>query len=410
MEIRKITAAEKEQILQGYDYAFYEWQEQAHDAASLDRVEPEEILAAFIDGKVAAALRIHNFHQVIRGKVVRIGGIGGVWAYPEHRNRGLVRRLLEVAFKQMQAMGQVASMLIPFKPTFYEKFGYVVANSNLEVTLPMAVFLPYLAKGKELARSQHWQLERVNASQSWAEFLDFMYRVAPQQHHGIVIPLDMPEPQWRSRMQKRQCILIRCEGELVAAAHYAINSNFQIATDRRLLLIPDMYWSSLSARDMLFSFIARHRDQIPYVGLNLPLNSNFQPWFGDVPPTLKVSISRNPYMVRVIDLVGAVKHLPAAVAGKLTLAVSDHYCDWNEGVYQIYAQDGSLRCDRLINGNISDMVDVSASIEGISALVYGTLPLAELEHREWLKVNNPGVRNLLETWFTPMTLYNTFRF
>jgi predicted acetyltransferase len=410
MEIRKITAAEKAQIFQGYNYAFYEWQEQTEpeiDQESLAQIEQDEILAAVIDGQIVASLRVHNFHQSIRGKVASIGGIGGVWVYPEYRNQGVVRRLLQTGFKQMHSAGQVASMLIPFKPTFYDRFGYVVTNANLEVTLPMAVFSPYLAKGQKLEQVGNWQLERVNASASRAEFLDFMHKVAPNQHHGIIIPLEMPEPQWRSRMNKRQCIFIRHGGELVAAAHYEINSDFRATNAQRSIYIPDMYWSNLAARDMLFSFIARHRDQNSFVKLNLPLNTNFQPWFGDVPSVLQVEISRNPHMVRVLDLAGAIANLPAPVSGCLTLAVSDQFCEWNNGCYEIRAEAGRLRCDRLAD---QSEADVNATIEGISALVYGTLPLAELIHKGWVKVNNPEVGDRLAAWFPPLPLYNTFRF
>ncbi|AFY69202.1 GCN5-related N-acetyltransferase [Thalassoporum mexicanum PCC 7367] len=425
MEIRKITAAERSQILDGYDYAFYEWQEDLLpnpvEPASLAIVEPDEILAAIIDNKIGASLRVHDFHQSIRGEVRPIGGIGGVWVYPEHRNRGVVRRLLQVAFAQMHRAGQVASMLIPFKPSFYGKFGYVVTNANLEVTLPIAAFLPYLEQGKKLEQSgnpndlenleHNWQWQRVKASESWPEFLDFMIKVAPKQHHGLIIPSEMPAPQWRSRLQKRQCILIRHAGELVAAAHYEINSDFRATNEQRLINIPDLYWSDLAARDMLFSFIARHREQVFSVKLNLPLGTNFQPWFGDVPTPLQVEISRNPYMVRVIDVVGAIANLPASMAGKLTIEVSDQFCDWNQGIYQIWADQGRLRCDRLAK-DIKDIAaaDVIASIEGISALVYGTLPIKALEHKGWVRINNPAVRDLITAWFPAIPLYNTVRF
>jgi len=393
MEIRKITESEREQVLLGDRYAYSNWME---DISSLETAIPEQTLGVFKDEKIVASLRIHPFQQVIRGVVNEMGGIGGVWSYPEHRNQGYVKELLNAAFKDMKAKGQSVSMLIPFKQSFYQKFGYVTANSNLEVRIPISSISSF-------SSSSEWEFERINAKEARSEFMKLSLE---NQYHGMVLPVYWQRSQWEEAIKDKQCILVKHHGQIVAIGIYQIDSKI---TERKIYL-DRFLWSNIEARIKLFSFFASHRDQINYIYLDLPFGINFHQWFGDVMTGYEVKISIPPYMVRVVDVEKAINNIPTHRDGIVNIQIDDPNCDWNGDIFALASQNHLLNVKR----SHSPKPDVKFTIQGISALVYGTLSLVEIEYKKWIQVINEEKReekrSLLESWFPPLHLYNTWKF
>ena len=409
MEIRKIASSEIAEIIRGYDYAYFDWCDRELEPEEFDEIDANVIIAAYADGKIAGSLANYSFLQSIRGVVKNMGGIGGVWTYPEYRDKGYVRELIKAAFVDMRNKKHVVSMLIPFRPSFYGNFGYVTSNSDFKVKAPMSAFMPYLAAGKELNSQNDWQCDRVNAAGVKDEFLAFMLEVAAPKHHGINLPMQMSQTEWQNRSKEKQSVFAKYRGNLVATALYTINSDFRADLSDRQIYISDMYWKNLNAKTMLFNFFAKHRDQIRHISLNIPTGTNFHQWLGDAMTAYEVEISNNPYMVRVVDVEGAIADLNTPVEGEVTFVISDDYCDWNNGTFSVSSVQGKLEIARHAGTEIVQP-DIKATIKGISALVYGTLSLEEIAYKKWLEVLNPNVANILEQWFPVLPLYNTFRY
>jgi hypothetical protein len=233
-----------------------------------------------------------------------------------------------------------------------------------------------------------------------------MLDLAPSQHHGITIPINVTVKQWQEGMEKRLYARVRKDGQLVAIAIYRINSDYRTAPSNRLIQVFHMYWKNPEARTKLFSFFALHRDQVRYISMDLPLGLNFYQWFQNLTDPCVTKVAINAYMVRVTDVETAIADLPATTTGKVTIAVSDPYCGWNDRTFAIFGRDGKLTAQPVEE----DQPDAIATIHGISALVYGTLNIEELEYRDWLKIRNPQSRAILCSWFPTMLLYSTFRF
>ncbi|WP_019498474.1 enhanced intracellular survival protein Eis [Pseudanabaena sp. PCC 6802] len=402
MEIRKLAPEERSELLHGFDYAFFEWTGRAIAEDDTEGINSHDVLGVFVDGRLASALINYKFQQSIRGAVKGMGGIGGVWTYPEYRARGFVRALIKAALHEMHELGIATSMLIPFKDRFYANFGYVTSNANLEVKVPIAA-LSYTLHSNIAG---NWQVERVNASTVRDEFLTFMLDLAPSQHHGITIPINATAKQWQEVMDKRLCVRVQQDGKLAAIAIYRINSDYRAAPSDRLIQVFHMYWRTLEARTKLFSFFALHRDQVRYISMDLPMGLNFYQWFQNLNDPCATKVAINPYMVRVTDVEKAIADLPAPTTGKVTIAVSDSFCGWNDRTFAIFAKDGKLTAQR----SETSEPDAIATIQAISALVYGTVNVEELEYRDWLKISNPQARATLSSWFPTMMLYSTFKF
>jgi predicted acetyltransferase len=400
MEIRKITESEREQILLGDRYAYSNWTEDEINPSSLETIICDQTLAAFKDDKIVAALTIHSFQQVVRGAIKEMGGIGGVWTYPEYRNQGCVRELLKAAFREMQAKGQSVSMLIPFKQSFYQKFDYVTTNSNLEVRIPIASINAVKLSGE-------WELERISASAVQSEFSEFMQTQAQLQasYHGMVLPLYWSQWQWQGAVRDKQCIVVKHLGKIKAIAIYRVDSKI---TERKIYL-DHFLWTDIAARHQLFSFFGTHLDQINYLYLDLPYGINFHQWFGDVMGMYELHIHTPPYMVRAIDIAKVISNIPTQRDGIIHIHIHDPNCDWNSGIFSLKSENHILNICRNSHGNPV----VKCTIQGISALIYG-ISLDEVEAKGWLKFEddrcNDEERSLLESWFPPMPVYNTWKF
>src|SRR6476660_2651518 len=82
-------------------------------------------LAVEDGGSVLAQASAIPMRQNVRGHVHPMGGVAGVASHPLHRGRGHVRTLMNELLGRMRDTGQAVSAMHPFRPSFYQRFGYV---------------------------------------------------------------------------------------------------------------------------------------------------------------------------------------------------------------------------------------------------------------------------------------------
>jgi predicted acetyltransferase len=326
------------------------------------------------------------------------GGIAGVATYPEARRMGYVRRLMQAVFKQMYERGQVVSMLDPFKASFYAKFGYVNAVAPYLVEAP----LERLLHSQGGATGKGWTVERLRAVDAQEEYLAFLRAVGPAQYHGYLVFKAITAGMWKQRVKDSLVVLVKQKGRIQAASRYRIKGERVKGRWQATLTAIDILWRSRDAREQLFAFFSKHQDQIHQIVFHAPFDPQVEHWFSDT--RLKVE-RKTPWMVRIIDARGALENLPSAGDDTITIELADRDCPWNAGVFALQCRSGKLR---LKKG--SGKPAVKASIEGLTALVYGTQPLEELEFHNQLSIAEESARNALKRWFPPLPLYNVLYF
>ena len=417
MKIRKINNNERLEILKGDLYAYSHWTNQDLPRSHLTAINPDEVLVAEIDGKIAAALQCFSFQQSVRGTLKPMGGIGGVWTYPEYRNQGCVKALMKSAFLEMRMLGICVSMLTPFKESFYGALGYAIANSTNEINIPIASLSHYLKNylihdSKE-PKQANWQCERLPATEARDILANFLYENLRSQtlqphSHGLVIT-NFNYDQWWHLHRHKLCVVIKRDRQPVALALYAIDSSGNLPMSDRQIEISSIFWTDIESRDRLLHFFASHRDQVHNLKMPVPLGANVHTWLSDAGRLS--STMTEPWMVRVIDIVEALNGLPIDCE-PFTFALSDPHCIWNEGIFGVNVSgkdSGKLTVKRYGNGE--DLaIDFRATIAGISALIYGTQAIGELVQKQWITDINPTIYYLLEKLFTPCVIYNPFRF
>ncbi len=411
MKIRKIDKNDRLEILKGDLYAYSRWTNQDLPRSHLTAINPEEVFVAEIDGKIAAALQCFHFQQSVRGSLKSMGGIGGVWTYPEYRNQGCVKALMKSAFLEMRMQGICVSMLTPFKESFYESLGYAVANGTNEVNILVSSLANYLKTPKKIPNPHNLTCDRFAATEAKDILSNFLYENLRSQSlqphsHGLIITNFTYEQWWHLHRQKL-CVVVKRDHQPVAVAIYAIDSSGNLPLTDRQIEISSIFWTDLESRDRLFHFFASHRDQIHSLKMPVPIGTNVNTWLNDA-GRLEASIT-DPWMVRAVDIVNALHGLPIACE-PFTFALTDPDCHWNEGVFSVNGDRGSLNVKRY-NGDLSGLaIDFCATISGVSALIYGTQTVSELVHKQWITEINMDTCKQLEKCFTPCLIYNPFKF
>lgn len=398
MEIRNITTKDRKALMDLYRYAYTEWSDQEIKEEELEEILTHETLGLFENGRLVSSTRIHDFQQSVRGVLKDCGGIAGVASYPEARHKGYVRQLMLAGFKEMFEQGQSVSMLDPFKPSFYAKFGYATANAPYLVKAP----IKHLKHTGGEDPNSEWDYERLRAVDAKAALLGFIREIGPAQYHGFIIFKSIPDGMWKRRVKDSIVVFVKHKGVIQAASRYRIKAERREGRWVSELTVIDMLWRTREARMKLFDFFATHQDQINDIIIHAPFETRVEHWFGDA----RLSIERKaPWMVRVIDVRKAVENLPASGEDIVTLEISDPDCDWNNGVFTIQSEKNRLHMNKSSGKPV-----VKLSIKAFSSLVYGTLSVEELEFQGELTIAEDWARHTLQRWFPLLPIYNVVYF
>jgi predicted acetyltransferase len=393
MEIRAITDEERKEFYKISQYAFMDWVEKDVTEQKLRWMVNDQCLAVWDKGEMVSSLVNLPLKQNVRGSIKQLSGIGNVATYPECRDKGYIRALFKEAYRDMKNRGQSVSMLQPFKESFYNKVGYVSTNRELKIKFNVSGLQHYLDFiGKD------WQIERRTDEKSQKLFMEYTSRQALN-HHGMVIYDELQEGWVKGIYEDNLFIFIRYKGEIKAACRY-VKKNETIT-------IKEIYWSSLESRKVIFSYFARHRNQVWIIEMYVPMGVNFFSWFYDMRNMYEFKVCEGPWMVRIVDVLEAFDGLKLKGSGKMVWQVKDDMCAWNNGTYLFEVKAGASSFTRLDSAGKYDLI---GDIKGFSSLLYGGLSLAETLDRGWLEVKNEEVSRQLEEWLPEKLLYNTFMF
>jgi len=108
---------------------------------------PEWLRGVFEGGRLVSAMTEIDFLMRFDGQSVPMIGIAGVGTLPEARKGGLVRAMFERFLPEAYEKGVIFSNLHPFSFAFYRKFGYELAHSRNEITIPAREFSHHKLRG-----------------------------------------------------------------------------------------------------------------------------------------------------------------------------------------------------------------------------------------------------------------------
>src|SRR5256714_14053117 len=205
-------------------------------------------LVAEEDGTAMAVVSSIPMRQNVRGTVYPMAGIASVATHPLARRKGYVRALLTELLGRVRDEGQPVSALYPFRPSFYERFGYAGLPK-----LRTATFAP--ADLARLLRTDlDGEVEVGPLGAGYPAWRGFTEQLLAHRHGFSVFP-DYRAEQDRDAGD-RWLVTARTGGELVAAAPYRITAHADDLVADHLLATGPV------GRNLLLRFFARHVDQV----------------------------------------------------------------------------------------------------------------------------------------------------
>lgn len=310
-------------------------------------------------GVVVAEASAISMQQNLRGSMYPMAGIAGVATSPLARRRGYGRAVVVELLGQMRDEGRVLSCLYPFRPSFYQRFGYVGLPKA-----KTASFAPTdLAGLLDADLPGEVSLSRVR--DGYDAYRAFTRRVLTRRHGFAELP-DRQGAQLREA-DDRWLAMAHVDGEVVAAVTYRITKfGGELLADHLLAMGP-------MGRALLLQFFARHIDQVSRIVVSTAPDEFPELWATDLAVAMQTQVafpvSPAP-LARVLSLeaLGGV----AVGSGRVVIEVVDD--PLIAGSYELAAVDGSLELSR------SPVAAPTASltVPGISGLVYGVLDPADI--------------------------------
>src|SRR2546423_1431841 len=322
-------------------------------------------LVAEEDGATMAVVSSIPMRQNVRGTVYPMAGIAGVAAHPLARRKGYVRALLTELLGRVRDEGQPVSALYPFRPSFYERFGYASLPK-----LRTATFAP-----ADLARLLRTDLDgEVEVGPlgagypAWRAFTEQLLT----QRHGFSVFPDYRAEQDRDAGD-RWLVTARTGGELVAAAPYRITAHADDLVADHLLATGPV------GRNLLLRFFARHVDQVRRIRVRVGADELPELWATDLATDVESRTAfpdAAPPMVRVLSL----DALAGIAVGPGRVAVDVVDDPFVAGRYVLDGHDGRLRIEP--GGDLAATpTGATLTVPGLSALVYGVLDPEEVAVR-----------------------------
>lgn len=288
----------------------------------------------FDGGGLAARLRVYGFTSWFHGARVPTAGVAGVAVEPERRGSGHLARLFRAALDEAREQGDVLSTLFPSAPGIYRRLGYEVVGSFDDVDVPLQNLNRVAAPAGVLTR---------RATTADFDAVVAVHRRWAAAQNGPVSRAEKPfwtPPEKFFADYTGVTLALDAAGEVVGFASWIRGEGYTPATtvmeiDDLIALTPDAaraLWLTLGS----FSTV---------VGTARVATSGVDPAWLVLPDLTTTVHSAHPYMLRILDVVGALggvatplegARVPFAVRGAEDLA----------GAWTLTVSDGVTHLDR----------------------------------------------------------------
>jgi predicted N-acetyltransferase YhbS len=368
MKIRRISV--DEQLTRSSALQAYGFQPSPADDSAMERLRENQkyykdniTLVVEDNGEILAEVSAIPMLQNVRNSVYPMAGVAGVAAHPFARRRGHVRALMIEMLGQMREMGHALSALYAFRPSFYQRFGYVGVPKTRTVRFSPADLAGLLRT--ELVGDISWE----RAGSGYDAYRHFTQHLLVQRHGFALLP-DYRSVQLRDA-EDRWLVTARVDDEVVGAVTYRIT---HYGGD---LITDDLLITSPLSRALLLKFFACHVDQVAEVVMAIAPDEIPELWVTDLSVHTETKVSYPVFpapMARVLSL-DALTGMPAG-PGRVGIEIIDD--PFIAGRYVLDGMAGILDVGR---GQVAAPTAKLTSA-GLSGLVYGVLGPEDVVVRE----------------------------
>ncbi len=347
--------------------------------AELDRA-----LAAYDGDRVIGTAGIFTFGLTIPGGSMPAAGVTMVGVHPTHRRRGVLTAMMRAQLDAVRKRGEPIAILWATEGSIYGRFGYGLASfkGSIDIERSRAIFTDGGAPGGGFRL-----VEPADATAACRGVYD---RFAPMRvgafsrNDGWWQAEFIHDPErWRRGGGPAFFLVHETDGVADAYARYRINGDWDdrgpkgaVDVSEAIALTPEAeraLWGYLFSMDLT----ARTR------AFNVPVDSALRLALLE-PRRLGMTVG-DALWLRIVDLPAALAQRAYAGRDRLVFEVTDAFCDWNAGRWELDATpDGAA-----VHRSTMD-ADLVLGIAELGAVFLGGVSFAELAMAQRVEEQTPG--------------------
>ncbi|MBN2055698.1 GNAT family N-acetyltransferase [bacterium] len=398
MEVKHMTIEDRTAYARLRRYAFTPQRNDYQHINCLDEDIPGDWLyGAYEHETMISGAICLRFRLRLRGADLAMGGVSSVATRPECRNRGAIRQLMEAMLGDLHRASVPLSVLYPFKYSYWEKFGYKLADEAVFYQIPIEdilarpnndrTFTEVYGITDDIKRLYLESLHRNNymvlrEARHWGELDKKTFKFICLDQHG----------------QPRGYVLLKFLENLPPHAKGHMKHIHQT------LFCPEIVWLDEPTRRALFAFIWGHRDQRKFVAFSRPSGEPVIDLLRE--PKVTMRFTRVNSMARIVDLQAALTGITYPISDfSLRLRVNDPDCPWNNGLFRLENRAGETR----LVPDTGEGADLETSIGHLTQLYTGFRTIHQLADQDLVTATHasrdllarmlPGCSNFLRDFF-----------
>lgn len=379
MEVRKYREEEKGALARlsalSFGNAVASW-EAYYDPGENPRLDPEGVYVVEEDGGLRATAAVLPLEAFVDGRTVPMGGVAAVCTHPAYRRRGHAGALMRAVLGGMREEGVHISSLWPFAHAFYRAYGWEIAGESIF----------YKLKPTDLPTSDEQRGVRAYGEGDLGWLMDLFAREASR--HPLAVTRS--EGSWRRWLDRggNEAAVYERDGSVEGYALYKMSDWRDGEEPRRKLDVKELVAATPEARAGLLSFAAAQDPLVFGVEIEAPRGEPVHPYLPSSHVDAKVETE---FMLRLVDVEGALGLLKREMGDPLVLEVADDVVPENAGEYTVG------RGEVVRGAEAAEKVSLDA--RRLAQLYAGYLPARELARHGLIEPGSPEALEILEENF-----------
>ena len=352
------------------------WWETYYDPRKNPRIEPGGVYVVEEDGGLRATAAVLPLETYVDGRAVAMGGVAAVNTHPAYRRKGQAGALVRALLAGMREEGVHLSMLWPFAHAFYRVYGWELAGESIEYELK-PTDLPTSAEQRNVRAYREGDLPRL---------MELFSREACRHPLAVV----RSEAHWRRWLGQdgNEAAVYERDGGVEGYALYSMSEWREREEPHRTLSVKEIGVRSVGAREGLISFCGAQDPLMFGVRISAPRGEPLHPYLPSSHVKVKVETQ---FMLRLVDVEGALGLLRREVEEPLVLEVTDDVIPENAGEYTVGRGE--------VASGAEAAESVTLDVRRLAQLYAGYLPARQLARHGEIRVSSPDALARLERLF-----------
>ena len=340
------------------------------------RVDLDLVYVLEDEGEVRASATVLPLEVFVDGGAAPMGGIAAVATHPAYRRRGYAGELMRACLQGMGERDMHLSMLNPFAHAFYRAYGWELAGEAIAYTL----------KPTDLPTSSEQRRVRAYGDEDLPRVMALLDGAAS----GYSCCVRRGEGRWREVLAREDwgVAVYEREGRQEGYVLYSMSEWQEDREPHRTLAVKDLVWDTTEAREALISFLAAQDPLVFEIKHSTPRSEPLHPYLRS--SYVRAEIEPE-FMLRLVDVEGALKLLARTPNKPLVLEVSDDVIEGNTGEYTV----GRGEVVRAAEAEMR----VSLDVRRLAQLYAGYLPAGQLARHGLIEPSSPEALEIVEELF-----------